>query len=657
MHFGRSQGCDGSVLALRWPLGNKKNDSGSICMGLQDNNSNRLTYLAVLNKKGSKFPLETTLRRLSEFYRQDIQSIKVSHTKTTLLISFEPAIRLLDQTLSLQTNDVHCASAYPILLSISRSQTANGGQYLRELADGIRDDIPRLFSTAPPLSFACHDIPLDTIHVVNDYLGFGRGYLYDGRDVALVSSSVLALALAMPETPKEDQDFWKQYCTWGFAVDDKTYIQSVSALKPGTRVTMSNGKMLVEQTHGLGRLVQKYRQGELDLPSAIEVCQEYFGRASSFYDEPPIIGLSGGRDSRLIAALAVSTNTKCKFETRVPPHLEQEIAEQLVSASPMPLDWSALPFVYADKPAPMNNLLERAAYWFKYTDGDCWHSHLRRDIPESRGHQKQHIALPNGDNAGSTATKQPRVSITGGAGEIARSHFYDSVHILDPEDRLSRYLKYIRAQNKLIPSFAKECTAQAMETVFNEGRAYGIGGLHLLDYFFHRSRIKRAYPVAPGIFTPILNLSVSLESFEMAPQDKIDAKLIVDMTAQLVPEWANIPYFHQLASTRPMHEVNKTAVLPYYWETIGKDAYSQIMRTALLKTGILEFQNSDVSTTLDEEDRTRWPQIHSTFERVLWHYGSTESIADVQRLREKWSDGFGSEGLFKQLRGIFFGTR
>ena len=589
---------------------------------------NRLTYLSILYKKHSKLPLDRIILGLSQHFGYELNEINVSQGSTTALVSLPPKIKLLDQTLWNISEGWHCASAYPILSAVNELRGPNG-QYLRELAARVDRELPVLYDTPPPLSFACHDTIHDSVYVLNDYLGFGRAYYFDSGDVCLVSSSLLALAIAMPRMPIEDEEFWKQYYTWGFAVDDRTYLKSVSALKPGTRIILKEGTLRIEQTHGLGQLVQKYRHGDLPIQSPTEACREYFRLASSFYERSPIIGLSGGRDSRLIAALAISTNANCEYETRVPPTLEGDIARQLVEASPLPMDWSVLPSVYSTPTAGKENLIERAAFWFRQTDGDCWHSNIRKDVPQAIG------------GAGSFSNgKSARVSISGGAGEIARSHFYDTPHLGNPDERIVQYLKYIRDQNKLLPRHIKEQTAHAMELIFAEGKSFGIQGLHLLDYFFIRSRVKRAYPVPPGIFTPIMNLSVSLASFEMPPAEKIQGKLIRDMTVELVPQWGNIPYFHELAASRPQHEVNKTAVLPYYWETFGVDTYAQELDRALKRTALLPIKGSDVLRIVTTEDQNRWPQIHSTFERVLWHCGAVETLSDIRRLRSsvqiKW---------------------
>src|SRR5699024_5551847 len=165
------------------------------------------------------------------------------------------------------------------------------------------------------------------------------------------------------------------------------YISDVTRAGGGSTVRLTSGTLSMSRTHAAESFLLRGKGGVPDYSLPIAAGAKLLDAAKPFLADNLRIGLSGGRDSRLVTALALHAELKFKSHTAVPPMLEADIAKQLHERSRTPFEWEVLhrapggggtgldPRSATEVLPP---ILERAESWFSFTGGDNWATYIRR---------------------------------------------------------------------------------------------------------------------------------------------------------------------------------------------------------------------------------------------------------------------------------------
>ena len=455
--------------------------------------------------------------------------------------------RVLGQMGLIHSDDATHSCATNFALTEAR---ADDPSWLKDMARLTQGTLPELWRLPPPVSYVQHEVVGGSIVAATDFFGAGKVYMTEHRGLDACGSALAPLALLRAPDLACDDRAWRHYLAFDWVLDDRTFYHGITLLPPGGRVTYSAGGAKVERSHDYAAVRAAGRDAASE-DDAIAAGRAILEGGSRLSPRPEFsIGLSGGRDSRCVAAMALTSGAQASYYTQIPPDLEGEIAEQLVARAPTQMDWTLRDTKPREPGPPPGPLAERADYWFARTGGDGWPSHVLWPIPPR-----------DPGPAGA-------ITLSGGGGEIVRAHFYGKAQAGDGMDRVRWFLDTQTSLVSTISRGTREACAHDIRAILFEGAMLDLEGPHLLDWFYVRSQQRRRVPthLSTAIAFPLYTPQMFLAGFRATSTHKAEGGLAAALTARMVPEWATIPYFADLEKTRPRKETSKVAVRPYHWE-------------------------------------------------------------------------------------------
>ena len=386
-----------------------------------------------------------------------------------------------------------------------------------------------------------------------DGLGIGRlfelrfpaGWVWSNRPTAACRfSGVRAEA---------DRDGWRMLAASGWFVGDRTPFARVFALPGGTTITY--------ETEGLGRIHSRIdalaawsadRPGDAVAPHRVDqVADALIGLVTSLDRISPgtiVADLSGGRDSRLVAAAALAAGLTVTVNTGGDDPSEAKVAERLVAALP------------AESARRVTHRISRPT-----VTGPTPTFGLALDLPilpnvlawhrEQEGlRSPTYVASP----APTGLVPGTHVTLGGIAGEIAHGEYYPSDHAELGQgpwvDRLDAMVEPLR--EKYLSAWGASAIARATATArarrtMEEALISGLSDAKVLDYFYAAERLRRWGTTAErcGKVNPLLVPEFIRAAFDLTPEQRRSNALHRAVTARLVPEWKDEPYYRRQAST------------------------------------------------------------------------------------------------------------
>jgi hypothetical protein len=557
---------------------------------------------------GSRFDrLALTASRFFEFSAD--QNICQSISRNIGLLTVEPTYSAFPQNRVWKDSNTHIASSHfiPALSNVSSKTTASEVDYLRSALSNS-DSVAAM---PPPVAVVMHDRISGTLVLTNDFLGSSKIYLAQRGSNLVASNRPEAIFFFLDETPLVNEKAWMQQASWDWILTDDTYFANISMLPPGRTVSMRADRYVIEETHSVGRYLREYKGRRLHASFARDAIFKSLDDAYSLAGgNVSSIGLSGGRDSRVIAAVVRELGASSKFHTSVPPMLESTIAQELVASSQFPMEWEQRPTARLMN-APKDTLLERGSDWVQRTAGDTWPSFVRNDFRQP----------PNSS----------KLIVSGGGGEVLRANFYSTSDLATPSNSVEQFIEH---RGKYHPFLTPETRLQAQSAlshVIEEGREYEIDGLYLLDWFYIRSKQRRRVPIAfrPSNTFPLLNLESILASFYAEPRAKVEATFLRDFVAEFAPEWVGISYFHERAASLPRSITDKSETQSYHWEDGNRKDLLRALEAGLAASG--DMYVGDLLDTFNKADRES-PHallLQHTADRIIWRAGFERFVGGI----------------------------
>lgn len=515
------------------------------------------------------------------------------------------------------------ASAHPILTPEVLGDPSGKG--LREFVRNLRHDSTELEKLAPPVSYLHHNTIRDTIVATNDLLGIGKLYYVSADGGSALSNSVLAVAMTLKHDAEQDDEFWAAYYVTGGGVNSASFVHEVSLAPPGSIASISEGRLVLRQQHSVERLLHEARKQPPEVVCPLTAARRIVDVVRPYLSAGTRLGISGGLDSRFVAAVALDSGLDFRAYTYVPPILEGAIAKQLHERSAVIYPWQEVVVnpgtIRQDAGEPQlpeeaaDPILARADAWFSYFGGDHWSSLIRSNAPRRR-------------------TVAPSIALSGSHGDLARGHYY-SPHDLqadDPAVPLRRFINSFTQYRRILPVDLRARGAQLVNNTLLEFMVAGMTGYYALDYTYLYHRVRRQFPpVVSSVILPMLTPEMTLTTFWRTPSEKASAAVVRELAARLVPQWREVPYYHQAAEGTDPAVTNKVSVQDTYWETDAADFYAS-METALDETNFSGITMDDVrrEIRLLPEGRNRTNQ---TFEFIFWHCAAVRALDRVNRIR------------------------
>lgn len=255
---------------------------------------------------------------------------------------------------------------------------------------------------------------------------------------------------------------------------------------------------------------------------------------ASNWDGPLDVDLSGGRDSRLVAAAVWATGVPVRFHTndRVPG--EVEMAQELLARLPARqrpehiIDSVAV----APESATPPSAIAQGIAWHRYAEGQRPSAYLWHTAPQTLA--------------------DDRVVIVGGAGGEVAHDFYYTRSDLAPRDTQElaawaseRLITRTVSKGGITTNAQRFARRRIRDAVVNAVAA-GLRDESILDYFYVHERLRRWSMAGESdrIASPLLSPGFQSAARSLTPAERMDAVLHRRIIDKLVPQWRQVDFFH-----------------------------------------------------------------------------------------------------------------
>ncbi|WP_157551534.1 hypothetical protein [Kineosphaera limosa] len=406
------------------------------------------------------------------------------------------------------------------------------------LARALRRRPSAMELISPPFVCASLDEGADRLTLLTDSVGVGRlfevrtawGWVWSNRPEAALSFAGLPA--------RADEVGWAH-----IGVADELFGQ-VSAYE-GVRVI--DAATCLEWDGRAGRLSvsavdtvsswavpdRAARSGELIEAAA----QDLAGVAASvarLFDQRPVVDLTGGRDSRLVAAAFLAADADVCLHTHDALPGDLQVARELVGLLTSPPEHRVEHVATggAGEPPPWEAMANARA-WHRFAEGMRPFSYLHYPAPRSLD-----VAHP--------------LAIGGAGGEVAHGYFYpaarEELERLPLEEMLGRFADSIVARYAPVAGADPQARALVREQILGTLRSIADRGYRdatVLDVFYLRERIRRwgSTGERTGVISPLLAPGFLRAALSLTPQERSANVLHRELTRRLVPQWADPPYY------------------------------------------------------------------------------------------------------------------
>lgn len=501
---------------------------------------------------------------------------------------------------------------------------AEPGHAAPALARALAADPRRASELNPPFAVGVLDAAGDLV-IVNDFLGAGRLYelRFDGGWAW--SNRLGALPVFAGVRPEPDHEAWAVFAAAGWFLGAGTPIRGARKVPPGTVIRARRGgggpgavAVVHEPTDARRRAVEP-RRARLRR-SAAAAADQVVGLAEDLaaaWDAPLAISLTGGRDSRVSAAAAVAAGLEATFNTGDQVPGEVDVVRGLVARAPTAMDHT----VYSPEPEGE----DAADLWQRTRDIHLVHDGMRNPQEVRRPSE-----VPQ--------RHSPRPTLSGHGGELGHGFYYTRKEKLRKLRRggdrtlISQLERNARRRHSAATEEAYRLYLAECEGTLDAGRAYGLRGPVLLDWFYMAQRLpyRSGLGARSGRSSACTVPAFVRGAFDLRPKDRLDARLHREVIAALVPEWAEVPFFRS-DEVAEMPEIRRLRI----WERPGEAATVEEMIAAregwpaILDPARVEAMWKEVRSGAGSAD------YEHVFYRLVWRAGYEEHLRTLGEAAER----------------------
>jgi asparagine synthetase B (glutamine-hydrolysing) len=394
------------------------------------------------------------------------------------------------------------------------------------------DDLHR--DVVPPFGLLAVDADRRVV-VQQDWLGMCRLFTGTADGITVVASRPSLVAAFLHGRPEPDLAGWGSYLVTGHFGGDMSPVAGVRLMSPGERMSAERrggGWQVGWQARtGVDDIVMSGRAGADRLDDALDEAAHALANTAAglarVYSGPVELGLSGGKDSRLIAAATLAAGLRPHLVTNIEIAAEGETAAELVAIA------------RTTQGLELSHQLRRVSDPAQVLDVGLAERidrlHRRFDFQYPSTFSVRPAVSPWLDNS-------PSVRLSGVGGELVTGYWYPSDGS-PPQQAAARQLM------KAIPAAAVRADVHTSEAERIAALLSGIAGAgladeHLIDYLYLVERARRWYSSAYSFVTvtPFLAPGFVRASFACDPQHKRDRAVHAALLRRLLPQWADVPF-------------------------------------------------------------------------------------------------------------------
>ena len=372
--------------------------------------------------------------------------------------------------------------------------------------------------------------------LLTDAVGVGRLFELRLPGVRVWTNRPTAAHLFAGVLVAPDVSGWRYLAASDWFMVDSTPFDGLRAIGPATSIRVGpDGHPRVGRLdtvrHWIAEPGTALDAHQLD--QAVDALQATARSAARLWTTTPRVGLSGGRDSRLVAAAFLSSGIDVDLQTNANPPGEADVARELVRRWGKEVSHEVRPMASVRAPvAHPVGAADRALGWMRYSEALHPASYLPR--------------MPPSTHAGGAA-----LLVSGVAGELAHGHYYPavaSIEALEPEQQLEACAAHLQRRvvsRKGPRSEAQAATRARVEEVLRQAVADGASPLVALDVFYLVERLRRWGTTAdqPNLLVPLLTPEFVEAALRLQPQQRRANALHRELIARMIPGWADVPFF------------------------------------------------------------------------------------------------------------------
>jgi asparagine synthase (glutamine-hydrolysing) len=419
-----------------------------------------------------------------------------------------------------------------------------------------------LSDVVPPFGFVVVDESSGSIRVCQDWLGMARLYVYRSQGVVAFSNLPTMLPYVLGDRIVPDEEGWAYFIGGDAFNGNASPVRGVTQVPAGVVVTgrqdsSGHWDLSTTQNRTVDDIVAE--ASAVSDRTHIDLAAEGIRRAAAglgvLWPARIPLGLSGGKDSRLVAAALLTAGIVPRFSTRADSSAEAETAAQLVelarSSRGMHVDHT-ITEPFTPEIVATHALRQRARQLLSRYDFMFGSTYLLRP-PVAPWRQ----ALP-----------PPTVG--GAAGEIATSKWIPETWASDDTVTRAQLLAALRGAvaSQVSSAWQTMLVRRWLDVLVHEladtAKGLGLQNVQTLHWTYLMTRMRRWSTASHNVHqvTPLLTPEFIQVAFAMTLTEKRTAAVHRQLTERLMPEWAGVPWIKNYAGVT-RHQ------MPQVWDGDG----------------------------------------------------------------------------------------
>ncbi|MFN8125501.1 MAG: hypothetical protein U0R64_03190 [Candidatus Nanopelagicales bacterium] len=379
----------------------------------------------------------------------------------------------------------------------------------------------------------------EQLDLVTDYAGIGRLYEASFADHVCYSNRPAAAAIFAGPSPSPAVNGWRTLVACDWTMGRSTAFAGVRALPAGrhVRLTQHHERPIITDhdpaERWVGRRAQRRDFADL-VEQGVAGLTSTMASVSALWPQEVEVDLSGGRDSRAVAAAALASGIPVRFHTHDLVPGELEMAARLLELVDRPVHHriERIAHTGSGSASPAPGVFEQSVAWHRYAEGVRPSSYLWQSPPAD-------------------LTGRAGLVVGGAGGELAHEIYYTDDDLRNiGADNLAEWASALLQRRVIargaVGQVATKFTARRIEQVVRKGLDAGFDDATVLDYFFIGERLRRWGMTGEwdGIVSPLLTPGFVDAAFALTPSERTDNRLIDEILTRLMPRWVGLPFVH-----------------------------------------------------------------------------------------------------------------